>query len=83
MPGMRPGVPGMYAGRMNGQGMHPGMMGQGPNGPFPPGSVGQSDGPSMSPRTDKTNISKFSIRFVILRNQRCKFKSQIKNLRKY
>ena len=61
MPGMRPGVPGMYPGRMNGQGMHPGMMGQGPNGPFPPGSVGQSDGPSMSPRTDKTNISKFAI----------------------
>jgi hypothetical protein len=61
MVGMRPGMPGMYPGRMNGQGMHPGMgmMGNGPHGPFPPGSMGPSDGPSMSPRTDKTNISKY------------------------
>jgi hypothetical protein len=58
----------MYPGRMNGQGMHPSMMGQGPNGPFPPGSVGQSDGPSMSPRTDKTNISKFSMILNVIHN---------------
>jgi hypothetical protein len=54
MSGMRPGVPGMYPGRMNGQGMHPGMGMMG-NATYP---TGQSDTPSMSPRTDKTNISK-------------------------
>jgi hypothetical protein len=59
MPGMRPGVPGMYPGRMGGQGMHPGMSMMGPGGQnFPPGTI---DGPSMSPRTDKTNISKLSL----------------------
>ena len=55
MAGMRPGVPGMYPGRMNGQGMHPGMPGMMGNANYP---TGQPDAPSMSPRTDKTNISK-------------------------
>ena len=65
MSGMRPGVPGMYPSRMNGQGMHPGMGMMG-NVNYPPG---QSDTPSMSPRTDKTNISKLTPLLITIKVQ--------------
>jgi hypothetical protein len=56
MPGMRMGGSGMYPNRMAGPGMYPGVGMSGGNGGQFQG--GPSDAPSMSPRTEKTNISK-------------------------
>lgn len=55
MSGMRMAGPGMYPNRMSGPGMYPGVGMSGNGGQF---QGGPSDAPSMSPRTEKTNISK-------------------------